>query len=725
MHRTADAGVFDFNLNDCAVLIHRHGKGFIRQHKAGRGFDLPHDPVTIRHTGKRKAAVLGRGGSQNGGFARKFGAVRTEQPDQRTGKTAAVLVLFQSVDLAVEQLVFDECATVCLDVHQRRVLPGVVKDDGVLLIGEDIVSIGGKLFEIVAAKRQIGFADGVTVLVHREDFKQTVRRNDAAVRGGQILGSEQTKGHGGDLAVHANAELLILLQDLIQRNGGFLPFVAEVGGGFGDLDLLPGIDKLCRVDFGIQYIAGGGCDLPDLVFAEIQRLAFGKSRFIGRYGINHFTGRSTQRTVRRDNILGGGDLIDRTRQAPNGENRLIQSVRLGHGRKDLAGFADLDNAFLRHVRLRDLDHRNGVFLRGIVGGHIKIDRLTVQRVAVGSGNLHQRIARAVFQLFGRNEIALAVRVECVDGGHFGIGEGLRDERPVRAVKPEACVCQRNDLACFSVHLDDLDIAFKIAVVCKVAIGLPVLGDIHIEIGKQLTAVPTLGLMHRVDAVGQVFCGRIAVFITGQIVTLGCLGVVIRACGFQENRKLRSGLRCFKLRFAVVGVLDDGDSALDDLLGHIVCRGVVFHGIVLRLCANGINAAVQQIALRGRDLTDGPVVPADIVFCSELPVGVGGVGVYKLVALIDAVDGTGKSGVTLRQTHFGIALGDSDIPLFQNVREALVRDGVPFHRRRLICGDDIADRRINFLQRVACADQHIRKYGFACAVGHGVFIHRKP
>ena len=479
------------------------------------------------------------------------------------------------------------------------------------------------------------------------------------------------------------------------------------------------------MDFGIQYIAGGGCDLPDLVFAEIQRLAFGKSRFIGGHGINDLSGRIAERAVRRDDVLGSGDLIDCTLKPLDRKHRLIDAVRLGDGRKGLSALADSDHAFLRRVWLRDLDHRNGVFLRGVVGGHIKIDWLTVQRVAAGGGNLHQRIARAIFQLFGCNEIAVAVRIKGVNGGDFGIGESLRNERPVRAVEPEACACQRNDLARFGIHLDDLDIALEIAVVGKVAIGLSVLGDIHIEIGKQLTAVPTLGLMHRVDAVGQVFCGRIAVFITGQIVTLGCLGVVIRACGFQENRKLRSDLRRFKLGFAVVGVFDDSDSALDDLLGHIACRGVIFHGVVLRRCADRINGVVQQVALGGRDLTNGPVVAADIVFRGELTVGIRGVGVHKLVALINTVNGTGKGGIALRQTRFGVALSNGDIPLFQNVRKALVRDRVPFHRRRLLFGDDIADRRINFLQRVACADQHIRKYGFACAVGHGVFIHRKP
>ena len=479
------------------------------------------------------------------------------------------------------------------------------------------------------------------------------------------------------------------------------------------------------MDFGVQHIAAGDGDLADLVFAEIQRLALGKPRFVGGYGIDDLSGRIAERAVRRDDVLGGSDLVDCACKPLDRKHRLIDAVRLADGRKDLAALADSDHALLRRVRLRDLDHRNGIFLRGVVGGHIKIDRLAVQRVTVGSGNLHQRIARAVFQLFGRNEIAVAVGIKGVDGGNFGIGEGLRDERPVRAVEPEACACQRNDLARFGVHLDDLDIALKIAVVGKVAIGLPVLGDIHIKIGKQLTAVPALSLMHRIDAVGQVFGDRIAIFVADQVVTLRCLGAVIGACGFQKNRELRSGLRRFKLGFAVVRVLDDGNFALDDLLGHIVCRGVVFHGVVFRLRTDGINGAVQQIALGGRHLADGPVVAADIVFRGELSVGIGGVGVHKLVALIDAVDGTGKGGIALRQTRFSVALGDSDIPLFQDVRKALVCDGVPFHRRRLLFGDDIADRRINFLQRVARADQHIGKYGFACAVGHGVFIHRKP
>ena len=109
--------------------------------------------------------------------------------------------------------------------------------------------VGGKLFKIEAAKRQISFAYGATVLVNRENFKQTVGRDNRAVRCGQILGGEQTKGHGRDFAVHADSKLRILLQHLVKRNGCFLSLVIEAGRGFGDLDFLSRIDKFLRCGF--------------------------------------------------------------------------------------------------------------------------------------------------------------------------------------------------------------------------------------------------------------------------------------------------------------------------------------------------------------------------------------------------------------------------------------------------------------------------------------------
>ena len=256
--------------------------------------------------------------------------------------------------------------------------------------------VGGKFAQIEAAKRQIGIAYGVAVLVNRENFKQTVRRDNRAVRCGQIFGSEQAKGNSGDFAVRTDSELGVLLQHLVKRNSGFLSLVVEAGRGFGDLDFLSRIDKLGGANISIQYHAVGRFNLSNFIFSEIQRFALGKSCFIGRYGINNFTLAVSGRAVGRDNILGGGDFIDCARQALNRENRLIHSVRFGHGRKDLAGFADLDSAFLRHIRFDDLNYGNTVLVACLVLRYIKIHGFAVQCIAVGGKDFDQRIPRTVF-----------------------------------------------------------------------------------------------------------------------------------------------------------------------------------------------------------------------------------------------------------------------------------------------------------------------------------------
>src|SRR5699024_4618280 len=122
--------------------------------------DLPHDPVPVGDAGKIKAAILGGGGSHQGAFCGKFGFIGTEQAEQRTAQGVSVRVLFQSVDLAVNQVVVNGLALVGLDLHQRGVLTGILENDRVFLVGEDIVAVRGDFFQIVAAKGQVGHAGG-------------------------------------------------------------------------------------------------------------------------------------------------------------------------------------------------------------------------------------------------------------------------------------------------------------------------------------------------------------------------------------------------------------------------------------------------------------------------------------------------------------------------------------------------------------------------------------
>ena len=115
--------------------------------------------------------------------------------------------------------------------------------------------------------------------------------------------------------------------------------------------------------------------------------------------------------------------------------------------------------------------------------------------------------------------------------------------------------------------------------------MPILCDIHIKIRQQLSTVPAFDLMNSVNAVGQVFCFSKAVFVAGENIALGIFGSGIAACGFQEYLKFRTHFRGFKLRFAVVGMLNQSNFALNNLFGHIVCGGIVFHGVVFGLRAD--------------------------------------------------------------------------------------------------------------------------------------------
>ena len=232
-------------------------------------------------------------------------------------------------------------------------------------------------------------------------------------------------------------------------------------------------------------------------------------------------------------------------------------------------------------------------------------------------------------------------------------------------------------------------------------------------------------MHRINAIGQILGLGKAVLIADEIVAFGFFRFVIAACGFKINRKLRADLRRFDLCAAIVRVLDNGNIALNDDLCCIHGGAVQLDGIKLRLRAHMVACAVQQIALGGVDFADAPVIVANIVGGGKLAVCVRGIAVDEGVALIQPVGRACKRGVALRQAGFAVGFGKRDIELFEDVRKALIRHAVPFHRRRLLVRHYIANCCIYFLQRVARADEHIAEIRLARTVGNGVFIDRKP
>ena len=587
------------------------------------------------------------------------------------------------------------------------------------------MAVGADFLDIVAAEGNIALEHSLSVFIKGHDLDETVHRNDGAVCCGKLLGGIEAEGHGGKLVIHTDTELLVLLQHLGKRNPRLLSVIAEAGSRFGDLNFLAGVDKFCSMGVLVYDHAIGGFHLGDFVFSQIQRLALRRAVCAGSHRIHHFAGAAAQRTVRSVDVLRCLDLIGCSRKSLHRIDRLIDPVRRRNRGKHLTGFGNLDDALLRVVAQLHRNDRHAAFLGGILFGHIELDRLMTEHIAVRSGDLLEGVALAKLQLLRRDEHAGVIGVEGVDGGNLRIGKGHFHLGAIRTEDLEARTRIGNGIAGLRIHLDDLNEGLEVSVVDEVAIGLAVLGNEHIKVAHQLTTLPAGDLMHGVHAVGQVLALGKAVFIAGQIVPLRILCRLIAAGRFQIDGKNRAFFGRFNLCVAVIRVLDDGDIALLHLLGNSHSRrSAQLNGVIGRLCTDRINGAVQKIALGGADLTNRPVVAADIIAGGELAVLVGVVGIHKLIALINAVGGTGKRSVALRRSDLTVTLSDGDIEFLEDVGKALIGYTVPFHCGALTVGNHIANGGVHLLQRVAGADKHILESRHTIFIGDGIIIYRQ-
>ena len=661
----------------------------------------------------------------------------------------------------VDQIILNRLAAVDGQCHANDLLSGIFKGKGILIGVQDIVLVGSDFLYIVTAERKVGFYRRKPGLVKGDDLDKTVCGNDRTTGRNKFFRSIKSEYDIADLAVIADLKQVVGFKHFLQRQGCSLSFIVERGRRFGDGYILACVDQFNRVDLFADNITVRRGDLLNLILAEINFLALGRAVRSGRDRIHDLALGITNRTVRGDNILGSADLKDRTCQSSLLIDRLIDRIVTvavdTHIIEHLTGLGYGDGAFLCHVSFIDLNNGHAAFLSlGMFFGHIEVNRRAVQDISVRGLNLRQIISLAVRKLFRCYQRTVCVGIEGVNGGNGRIGKGHRYKLAVRIKDLKGRARIRNGLAGFRVHLYHSDIALKVGIVDKVTVGGFVLGDIYLEIGHQFSALPTADLMYGIDTVREHLGLTEAVFITDDHVTLGFFCIVIAAGRRQIDLKLGAGFGRFDLRAAIVGVLDDRNIALDDFFVHIRVDRIQFNGIVLGCRVHIVHGRIQQITLGRCDLTDRPVVAAGIVFGDKISVLVGGICVDQFRTLIHAIDRTAQRCVALcvtvrrtelfhrcvgsdRQRHrhqifrhaaafagkFRIQFEHIGTPLFQDILELGFGQFIPGNIRRLLFRNNIADRRIHFLNGVTCTHQNIVEIGNAVFIGSCVFIHGNP
>ena len=251
------------------------------------------------------------------------------------------------------------------------------------------------------------------------------------------------------------------------------------------------------------------------------------------------------------------------------------------------GYTDLGGA----VGGRQGNYGEAILLCCIFRQHIKEEGLVRQHIAAGCHYLHSLIASAILQLTGQFHNAAAVCVPGICAPPFQF-------LALRVDNLEADARCGDGLAGDSVHLHHLQVAVEPLVVDDIAVGLSVLVDFYGEGFHQPAALPARGLLHSIEAVGQVGRDGEAVLIDGELCLGVCRGSVIAPGRGEVDVEGGTHLRGLHLGGAGIRVLHDLDTARDHLLRY---RGGIVAVDSLQ-CSVGrdvtdIHSGVDQVALR--------------------------------------------------------------------------------------------------------------------------------
>ena len=350
--------------------------------------------------------------------------------------------------------------------------------------------------------------------------------------------------------------------------------------------------------------------------------------------------------VKRTDIFCRTDFKHCAGQALDRIDRFIDPDRFRDRPEYLAGLSDTDDAFLRHVGTGDFDQCDAAVLGRRVCGHIKIDRIRVQYIAIRGLDFHNGVALPEREHFRSDQVAFLVGVEGVDHRQFRVGILHGNSGTVRVIDLERCACIRDTQTGFCIRLLNLEISGKGRVVEQILIAASVFINENIEGRCQVKALRAFHLSDCIDTVRKLLRSGIAVFVCNQVVPFCIPGIFIRTGGLQEYLKFRSGLNRLQTGTAVIHVFDEIQAAEDDVLIDIQLFRVLLQRILSRRHTEPIDGFIQEISFRWCDLTDVPPLAARVVVGQEISVLIRHIGVHEFIITINAVNCSGECGIAL-------------------------------------------------------------------------------
>ena len=113
--------------------------------------------------------------------------------------------------------------------------------------------------------------------------------------------------------------------------------------------------------------------------------------------------------------------------------------------------------------------------------------------------------------------------------YLRIGGGHGDQVAIGIVDFKCGSGVGNGFSRFRIHLDDLQIGFKLSVVDEILIGLSMFVDRDRKGRHILGAIPALGLLHNIFPIGELLALRETIGIAGQDIPLVRIGGIVAAC----------------------------------------------------------------------------------------------------------------------------------------------------------------------------------------------------